>query len=243
MKSIVKKLFANTPISGFVNHKIYNAEVVKVLRKILKKDSNCVEVGCYKGATLKQMVKLSPKGEHYGFEPIPDLYYELKKNFGNQSNLNLYNLAMSDKIDSQSFVHLMNDTPKSGLERKRYNGSEDVLIILVKTDTIDNIIPESHRVDLINIEIEGGEEQVLIGAKETIKRNKPVIIFEHIQGVAEFYGSDPRRIYDLLHAEFGMQISLMDRFLKDEHPLTFEQLSNEYHSKRNHYFIAYPGNE
>jgi FkbM family methyltransferase len=243
MKAIVKKLFAKTPISGFVNHKIYDAEVVKVLKKVLNKDSNCIEVGFYKGAILKQMIKLAPKGTHFGFEPIPDLYYDLKKTLGTQPNVHLYNLAMSDKKDAQSFVHLMNDTPKSGLERKRYNGSGDVLIILVKTDKIDNLIPPNHKVDLINIEIEGGEEQVLIGAKETIKRNKPVIIFEHIQGVAEFYGTDPGRIFDLLHVELGMNISLMERFLKDEPPLTFKELSNEYHKKTNHYFIAYPEGE
>jgi hypothetical protein len=42
------------------------------------------------------------------------------------------------------------------------------------------------RVDLIKIDVEGMEEEVLVGAEETIRRTKPYLIVEHYK-----LGADP----------------------------------------------------
>ena len=39
----------------------YDRELIEVLRRSLRKTSNCVDVGCYRGDILRQMVKFAPR--------------------------------------------------------------------------------------------------------------------------------------------------------------------------------------
>ena len=60
----------------------YDRLTKKILKEHLQKDSNCIDIGCHKGEILEMMLKYSPDGTHYAFEPIPDLYEELLTNYG-----------------------------------------------------------------------------------------------------------------------------------------------------------------
>jgi hypothetical protein len=60
---------------------------------------------------------------------------------------------------------------------------------------IDDLLLES--CDLIHLDIEGFEGVALQGAKETIKKFKPIICLE-INGLGKQYGWDENKIYNLL---------------------------------------------
>ena len=57
------------------------------MKKVIKPQSNCIDVGCHKGEMLELMFKYSPKGKHFAFEPIPYLFERLKVNFGNKATI------------------------------------------------------------------------------------------------------------------------------------------------------------
>ena len=78
-KQYIKALliFLNLPLTKNLRYDIYT---LKILGKILKPASNCVDIGCHKGEILESMLKFSPEGRHYAFEPIPYLFAYLQRN-------------------------------------------------------------------------------------------------------------------------------------------------------------------
>ena len=64
----------------------------------------------------------------------------------------------------------------------------------------DLLRPTTRPVHLIKIDVEGAEMRVLLGAKETLATQRPVLFVEFNQGVAErFFNSTVDDLYDLLH--------------------------------------------
>jgi SAM-dependent MidA family methyltransferase len=43
------------------------------MSRVLKKDSNCIDIGANEGTILRDMLKFAPRGDHMAIEPIPDL--------------------------------------------------------------------------------------------------------------------------------------------------------------------------
>ena len=91
----------------------------------------------------------------------------------------------------------------------------------------------------MKIDVEGGEFLVLKGARELIKKNKPVIIFEHGLGASDYYGTKPEDVYNLLD-ECGLKISLMRLWLDNKAPLTLKKFKEIFDKNSYYYFIAYP---
>src|SRR5213083_65495 len=50
-----------------------NRRMQSILRKTLRKDSNCIDVGAHVGEWLTQFLALAPRGRHFAFEPLPHL--------------------------------------------------------------------------------------------------------------------------------------------------------------------------
>jgi FkbM family methyltransferase len=217
---------------------IYDQQAFAVMQRCLNTDSNCVDVGCHKGVLLSEILRFAGGGTHYAFEPIPQLYEELVLSF---PNVKLYNLALSDTAGESTFQHVTSNSAYSGLKKRRYPRDYEIVEeIKVKTDLLDNIIPEDLPVSLIKIDVEGGELQVLRGALNTICRNRPVIIFEHGLGAADYYGTRPHEVYDFLTIDCKIEVSLMEDWLKRGGPLSRARFTHEFHQGLNFYFIAHP---
>ncbi|MBT8384910.1 MAG: hypothetical protein KJO83_04270, partial [Bacteroidia bacterium] len=58
-----------------------------IIKNELVETSNCLDIGCHKGEILDQILAVSNKGKHYGFEPIPDLYNYLNKKYKRKGNM------------------------------------------------------------------------------------------------------------------------------------------------------------
>lgn len=128
----------------------------------------------------------------------------------------------------------------SGLNKREYkNEEEKIEVIEVETGRLDDIIPENMPITLIKIDVEGAELKVLQGGIETIKRTKPLIVFEHGSGASEFYDATPIRMYQLLD-HCGLKVSTLKNWLKDGPDLSLRSFEQQFHEKRNYYFIAYP---
>ncbi len=59
----------------------YDRLTKKLIRKSLKTDSNCIDIGCHQGEILDLFLKYAPKGHHLVFEPIPRMFKDLKANY------------------------------------------------------------------------------------------------------------------------------------------------------------------
>ncbi len=111
---------------------------------------------------------------------------------------------------------------------------------MVKTDLLDNIVDPADVVDFIKIDVEGAELEVLRGGIETIKRSKPVIVFEHGLGAADCYGTRPEEDYALLCGECGLRLSLLDGWLEGRQALSEYEFCKQFYKGLNYYFVAHP---
>lgn len=228
----VHRRFYDDPINAS-----YDRQTISVMKRTLSRDSNCIDVGSSIGDMLLEMLHFAPAGTHYAFEPIPSSYRRLTDSF---STVHLHNLALSDTTGEKSFQHVITNAGYSGLMRREYPRQHEAIEeITVRTDLLDNIVPESLAISFIKIDVEGAELQVLRGGINTIRRNRPVVIFEHQLGAADFYGTTPEELYDLLVTQCNLRVSLMEDWLKGKNPLSQEVFADQFYNRTNYYFMAH----
>ena len=237
VKEIVKVVIKKIPIAFTKNQK-YDRDTKEVIQKICRADSNCIDIGCFKGEILDIFLQYAPNGHHNAFEPIPQMYNALIERY-TQKNVNIHNLALSDRSGVSTFNYVVSNPSYSGLVKRKYDKKNEVdEQITVKTAPLDEVLPNNYKVTLMKIDVEGGEYQVLKGAEQLIKREKPTIVFEHGMAAASFYGTKPDDLYSFLK-DCGMVVSTMRRWLDGESALSLADFERCYHDETEYYYIAY----
>ncbi|SEW13246.1 FkbM family methyltransferase [Chitinophaga arvensicola] len=217
---------------------LYDVQTEQIIKQVCKKDSNCVDAGCNIGDILKIILKYAPDGRHYAYEPIPDLFQQLQAKFGQYQNCHISDIALSDKKGTSSFNYVVSNPAYSGLIKRKYDKEGEVdTLIEVQTNLLDDILPKDYRVDLIKIDVEGGEFPLLRGAANTLKKYKPVVIFEHGTGASEFYGTRPEDLYHFLR-DCGLEVYTLTKWLGKQPPLSVEELVSIFNTNEEWYFVA-----
>ena len=219
----------------------YDIQTLEVMKRVLRKNSNCVDVGCHKGSILKEMLRLAPKGAHFAFEPLPEMYQRLLESFGSIHGLHIYDFALSDTTGETTFQYVIDNPAFSGFRKRRYDRpDEQVQEITVKAELLDNLIPRDIPIQFIKVDVEGAELQVFRGATETIKNSRPVIVFEHGLGAADYYGTSPEKIYDLLALQCSLRMFLISDWLESNgrDALSREAFCEHFYQGKNYYFLA-----
>lgn len=208
-----------------------------IIKKHLNNNSNCIDVGSHKGEILDLMLRHAPNGKHYAFEPIPYLFEELENNY--KTKANIFPFALSDKDGESSFQLVKNAPAYSGIKKRRYDISNpQIEEIKVELKKLDNIIPKEDKISLIKIDVEGGEFDVLKGAIKILKRDKPIIIFECGKGASDFYGTNPKDIYNFLNNEIGLDIYTLKSFINNNQALDNEEFVEYFDNNKEYYFVA-----
>jgi FkbM family methyltransferase len=240
MKSLLKAVLKKIPIA-FTKNQRYDAQTIRVLRKICHPNANCVDVGCHKGEMLDKILVFAPQGQHYCFEPLPDLYESLINN-KYPANCHFYKTALSFEKGETSFNYVITNPSYSGILRRKYDRpDEEDTLITVETDLLDNILPADLPIDFIKIDVEGAEMFVLKGAEKTIRQYKPIVVFEHGLGGSDVYDTSPKQIFNFF-TSCNMYISLMHDWLNQLPPLSMEAFEEQFYQGKNYYFIAYASN-
>lgn len=239
MKQFIKKCLTALGIYISKNHK-YDALLEKILERKLVNSSNCVDVGSHKGEILDLFIKYAPNGKHIGFEPIPHLANSLKKNYKN--SVIIKDCGLSNECGQKDFTHVKNAEAFSGFRERDYqNRQVDLETITVEICTLDQTLLEEkiEPVDLIKIDVEGAEMEVLEGALKTVKSQKPLVIFEHGKGAAEFYSTSPSEIFDYFSKRCNMSISTLEDYLDNKDSLSKLDFENNFESGKEYYFIGH----
>ncbi len=219
-------------------NRLYDRCTAKIMSSVLREDANCVDVGCHAGEMLEQMLANAPRGNHYAFEPIPALAATLRRKF---DQVKVFEVALSDQRGTATFRHVLSRPAYSGLRERKYpSENEQTELIEVRTERLDDLLPSDEPIHLIKVDVEGAELQVLRGAQRTIRTHKTMIVFEHGLGAAEFYGTRPEAVFDLLVDGCGLQISLLPAWLGGHAPLSREAFVAEFDNHTNFCFLAHP---
>ena len=160
-KKYLKNIATHFPIPLTTNE-YYDRLTEKIIKKVCNQRSACIDVGANEGKILSMFVKHCPFGRHYAFEPIPHLYFSLKRKYG--SAVTIYKLALSNHTGESNFNFVLTDPAYSGLKKRDYDKPEKDEMIQVETAKLDDIINPNQPIQLIKLDIEGGEYNALSGA-------------------------------------------------------------------------------
>ena len=237
IKQFIKKVLIGLHIDLTKNIR-YDRLTIKIFDKVLKPDSNCIDIGCHKGEILDEILKRSPKGEHLAFEPIPFFYKQLTEKFVNDK-VKVYDIALSNTTGKTTFNYVVDAPAYSGIKERDYKIKKPKIEKLnVSLEKLDNVLPETYKVDFIKLDVEGAEFDVLKGAEQTLKKSSPIIIFEFGLGASDHYNVVPSDFFQYLVTNCNYNIFLLDDFLKEKSSVSEEQFVKIYENKSEYYFIA-----
>jgi len=153
-----------------------------------------VDVGANKGQSIDFFLKVYPDAQIYSFEPNPELFQTLKKKYGHNNQVHLYNLGVSDicgrlilnkaVLDETSTFEGLN-FESSYLHRKaKILGVSKTEIIESRIEvgviTLSEFFHLNHlkHVNILKIDTEGHEVKVLKGL---FNSNKIVVDFIQLE--------------------------------------------------------------
>lgn len=237
--SLLKKIIKSLPFDFTLNQK-YDTQTLQVIRRHCKATSCCIDIGCHKGEIMDLFLKYAPEGRHLGFEPIPDLCKGLEQKYAGTPNCVIHNLALSNVKGTSSFNYVLTNPAYSGLIKRKYDRpNEKDVRIEVATERLDAVLTAEQQVDLIKIDVEGGELLVLEGAVNTLRTKRPLVIFEHGLGASDCYGTKPGQVFELFR-NCGYNVTTMQNWLRNAKPFTLEQFEQQFYKQINYYFLAFP---
>lgn len=203
-----------------------------VLPFLLKRNSNCVDVGANLGDVLEVFCRLCPEGRHVAFEPLPHHAASLRSRF---PAVTVHETACSDQSGQTSFFHTLGDDAYSGLKRTedapQVTGVQEITVKLAR---LDDLLDPNQRVDVLKIDVEGAELAVLRGARQTLAKWRPTVVFEFQKERALSYGDSPDPYFDLLCGELGLALFRIDGI----GPLSREQFQRVFDSGECFNFVA-----
>ena len=210
-----------------------------VLNKLLSENSRGVDVGSHLGSFLNLLTKHAPKGRHLAFEPITSKNVWLKTRF---PEARVLPFAVSDKNGTATFEENLTRSGYSSLFHTE-RSSNQTRSYDVQTCRLDDVIG-AERVDLIKLDVEGGELASLQGARKTISAWCPSIIFEC---GSEYFLNEAklsrRELYDFIVDELHYDIFCFGDFLFEKGKMSFDEFRKcGLYPFRAFNFIALPSN-
>jgi len=150
------------------------------LKRYITDKENLVDVGANIGCHAITYAKYSPDATIWAFEPQRETWDILNRNIHRnnlESRIHAINFALGHKEFNSQLASLdtvfdknMQSWNKGGIGIGK--GGEKMRVI-----TLDSL--KLPGLDFMKIDVEGAEGLVVMGAKETIRKYKPVICFEH----------------------------------------------------------------
>lgn len=155
----------------------YDRLTIEIARQALCGGGNSIDVGAHDGGILKQLIKLSGKGRHWAFEPIPSLAQQLQRKY---PDVSVEQVALADYDGWADFNYIPGAAAYSTLlPHVRPDVSQfGVKQLRVRVRRLDDCIPADVPIAFIKIDVEGGEPATLRGAVNTLKAHRPVVVFE-----------------------------------------------------------------
>lgn len=172
---------------GYNISKIKTYNFNHIYKEFEKKQNNVIiDVGSNRGQSIEEFLKVYTNYEIHCFEPLNNLYEELKKKYGDNKNIYLNNYALGEQNKESNFFKYHNDVNSSfnkpiygsNWEKKKKKFfdiknliKEELKVKILKLDEyfkINNL----KFIDLLKIDTQGYEDKVLNGSLETLKSNK-----------------------------------------------------------------------
>lgn len=154
------------------------------------KNKDIIDAGAFTGDTSLPLSKRTTKNV-YAFEPFKDSFEILKKNISDNNIENIIPINKSlGNINGERSLFLSGDNVQgitSDATLRNYDNE-----IKVQETTIDTFVEENNlEVGFITIDVEGAEMDLLEGAINTIKTQKPILYISIYHKVSDYFDIIP----------------------------------------------------
>ena len=167
-----------------------------------------VDVGANTGQWSSMLLDCITPEKLIVVEPLPEAFAELEKKFGGKRRVELHNVAIGER-ESVEKLKVTRDTTGASLLRPREEmravvGSNWTIAseVEVKMTTLDRLLGNLPEVSLLKIDVQGYEQAVLAGAKQTLAKTKFVLIELNFMSQYEG-GSWLGDVHQILTRDFG----------------------------------------
>jgi len=161
---------------------VYELGTVRALRKYVREGDFCLDIGANLGYFSILMSHLvGPRGKVEAFEPMPGTAAVLRENIRIKSaeNVSVVEAAVSDKPGNLDLLSESSQRFPKNASLVGYRMSGEVEHTSVPAITLDKYFEGLERLpNLLKIDVEGGEQGVLEGARNMLTRGGPLLIVE-----------------------------------------------------------------
>lgn len=173
------------------NHTIYGNVfeehiIFGPLKKIIQKSNVILDIGANNGSHTISYASLNPNATIHSFEPQQELVKHLTYNttlLNKYNNVSIHNVCVGDEIKECELEPLsVVDRGINGTSLGEVGigiGGEKCKMITIDSLQLDGC-------DYMKIDVEGYECLVIQGAKQTIQKFKPIIMFEYNQSFNKY---------------------------------------------------------
>ena len=190
----------NAVTASLFNNQLYEPYLYQFLKEnnLDIKGTNVVDIGGNNGQIAVEFAHLvGDNGKVFSFEPQRVIFQQLCGNVfvNGLDNVYAFNIALGNEEGlttiqkpnyfDEGFVNF--GDVHVGVQ----SDYETVIMRQLDSYSLDNI-------SIIKIDVQGFERKVLLGAKETIEKNKPIIYIEIEQDQLELYGDSEESVLQLL---------------------------------------------
>ena len=216
-----------TYLEPFSQNLLYEQEETTLLKKLLKKDMNVINIGANIGYfTLLAARQVGPQGKVFAFEPFPKTVELLQKNIdaNGYSNVEVIPMAVSSK---------------SGIAKLSTGGSslhniissreiKEMTVIEIPQTSIDDFVSKKQiKIDFMIIDAEGSEPFILDGMKNTLENNPNLaIMIEFNPYTLDLAGSSAVEFLKIISNNEYL-IYLIDETTQKVTPITVQQLEQD----------------
>ena len=158
----------------------YEKEVLNLIERVLKPGDVFLDIGANIGYFSLLAASRESKCKVIAFEPAGNIYEQLRANISlnHLTNITTLNAAAGEKSEEKELF--LSSADNLGMSSLKQPGNFSGKTEMVKVVAIDDWLKNSGltKIDLVKIDVEGGELAVLKGMKETLSKLKPLLIIE-----------------------------------------------------------------
>ena len=175
----------NPPVFAYGPHILWEAPIQTLASVVLRPAQTVLDIGSNTGGLAIAFSRIvGPKGTVLGFECNPRMAEWARANAKVNAARNVH--ILQDACFDQAGLNLefFADASRFGVGGSLVYKEGEGQLISVRTTTVDDEC-RSRRLSprLIKIDVEGVEAQVIDGARKTIEKHQPILVFERQNGL------------------------------------------------------------
>ncbi len=218
---------------------IYENYETEIFKNTLKKGMTLVDIGANIGYyTVLAADIIGETGKIISFEPDEQSMDIFKKNIISNKfkNVSYVEKALSDKKGTILFY----PSDENRGDNRIYDPGDGRKYVEVETITLDEYLPQDTKVDIIKMDIQGGEYLALVGMEKTILRSESLTIFAEFwpKGIMET-GKSPEEFLKKLKGYGFSLYNIKSRERKIEKIEDIEQFTKKYQGREYTNIIGY----